>query len=67
MNYRLCCLVYKKIIDSILTYSDSQLVMAFPRLHKAAVDGNIDLVRQFHSDGVNEKAYWGEMIIILNL
>ena len=42
--------------------------MAYPRLHQAVLDGNIQLVRQFHSDGVNEKAgYDGEMIINLNL
>ena len=42
--------------------------MELPRLHLAAWDGNIQLVRQFHTDGVNEKAGCdGEMIINLNL
>ena len=66
MNCRLCCLVHKKITDPILTYLG--IVMVLPRLHQAALDGNIELVRQFHSDGVNEKAgHFGEMIINLNL
>ena len=30
--------------------------MELPRLHLAAWDGNIQLVRQFYSDGVNNKA-----------
>ena len=42
--------------------------MELPRLHQAALDGNIELVRQFHSDSVNETAgSLGEMIINLNL
>ena len=42
--------------------------MELPRLHQAAKDGNIQLVRQFHSDGVNEKTGPnGEMIINLDL
>ena len=31
--------------------------MVLPRLHKAAGDGKLELVEQFHSDGINEKDF----------
>ena len=44
------------------------LVMVLPRLHKAANDGNTELVREFCNDDINEKAgRMGNMFIDLKL